>query len=54
LSPHPRPSPKGRGEIRDSLALWEFARLASIFLPKKRGEIRDSLALWERAGVRGI
>jgi len=23
--PHPRPSPKGRGETRDSLALWERA-----------------------------
>jgi len=41
--PHPRPSPKGRGETRDSLALWERAGVR---------ETRDSLALWERAGVR--
>jgi len=60
--PHPRPSPKGRGETRDSLSQRERSD-KRLPLPKGegrqetpspfgRGETRDSLALWERAGVR--
>jgi len=48
---YPRPSPKRRGEIRDSSALWERGD-KRLPLPFGRGEIRDSLALWERGDKR--
>jgi len=41
IYPHPRPSPKRRGEIRDSPALWERGD-KRLPLPFGRGEIRDS------------